>query len=402
MSSINNQQPTNPGLNEEGMASILVTLIMSVVITLIVLGFAQVTTREQSNALQNQLSTTAYYAAETGVNDAINIIQENLKNHPNYPASYYAKNTCGAPGPGVAGPDNGILYSSLYTTDTFSGDNSQSGATYSCLLVNPAPSEIVTTVGTNPQVIPINTGEVTKAINLTWKSTQAWDATKCNLGADPEFTTTSNWQCELSALRIDLVTVPAGTINVNNLTSDTNEAFIMPFNVATASCYGNISLGGIVCNNIYGASCSATSTSQGCDVNILLPNPSASTVYYLQVSSIYGSSSTFAVSGYANVPIPGNPNPQPQPLNGAEYIIDSTGLTHGVSKRIQVAVPILQSVNIPGYAIQTTDDLCKRFYIVPTKAYDSNGTPEGIPQSAVGELPGITSATLTGDCGSGY
>ena len=393
MSSINNQQPTNLGLNEEGMASILVTLIMSVVITLIVLGFAQVSTREQSNALQNQLSTTAYYAAETGVNDAINIIQENLKNNPTYPASYYDKDSCGAPASTAPSSPAGI-YSPLYSaTGAFSSDNSQSGATYSCLLVNPAPSEIVTTVGTTPQVIPINTGKVTKAITLTWKSTHAWDGTKCKL--TPEFTTTSSWQCELSALRIDLVTVPAGIISVNNLISDTNEAFIMPFNVATASCNGNISLGGVVCNNIYGASpCSA---SEGCNVNILLPNPSASTVYYLQVSSIYGSSSTFTVRGYPNVPIPSSPD-LPQALNGAEYIIDSNGLTHGVSKRIQVAVPILQSVNIPGYAIQTTNDLCKRFYIIPIIP-GSVTTGDGAPHSATTDFGSLG---LSGDCGSGY
>jgi Tfp pilus assembly protein PilX len=385
MSSINNQQPTNPRLNEAGMASILVTLIMSVVITLIVLGFAQVATREQSNALQNQLSTTAYYAAETGVNDAINIIQKNLQTNPSGPASDYAKDTCGVP----ASPSN--MYYQLYSgTTSFSSDGSQSGATYSCLLVNPTPTEIITTVGTNSQVIPINTGTAIKAINLTWQSTQSWVANNCSTAADPEFTTTSGWQCELSALRIDLVTVPAGAINADNLMTNTNEAFIMPFNVATGSCNGDISLGSATCNNIYGASCSA---GQGCHVNILLPNPAASTVYYLEVSAIYGSSNTLAVSGYTNI---NNPNPQPQPLTDAEFIIDSTGLTHGVSKRIQVAVPILQSTNIPGYAIQTTDDLCKRFYIIPPSATGSSA--EGIPHPAVSDF-GIAPSD---DCSAGY
>ena len=394
MSSINNRQPTNLGQNEGGMASILVTLIMSVVITLVVLGFAQVATREQSNALQNQLSTTAYYAAETGVNDAINIIQESLKNNPSYPASYYAKNSCGAPAPGTPNANNGALYSSLYTGNTFSSDNSQSGATYSCLLVNPSPSEVVTTVGTNSQIIPINTGEATGVINLTWQSTQPWDGTKCSLSADPEFTTPGGWQCGLSALRLDLVTVPAGTISATTLMSnDTNSAVIMPFNVATASCNGNISLGSAACNNIYGALSSSCSSNHVCDVNILLPSPSASTVYYLEVSTIYGSSDTLAVSGYTSI---ASPDPQPQALNGAEYIIDSTGLTHGISKRIQVAVPILQSTDIPGYAIQTTDDLCKRFYIIPPSAYGSSG--EGIPHYDTSYF----GAATTNDCTAGY
>jgi len=389
MSSINKKRSINPELNEAGMASILVTLIMSVVITLIVIGFAQVATREQSNALQNQLSTTAFYAAETGINDAINIIQKNLQTNPSYPASYYNKDSCGAPASASLGAD-GALYSSLYNTDTFSGDNSESGATYSCLLVNPSPSEIVTTVGQNSQVIPINTGQATAAINLTWQSTQQWNNSNCSPAADPEFTTTSTWKCELSALRVDLVTVPTGVITESNLLSDTNAAFIMPFSTTTSSCNGNINLGGS-CNSIYGASCTA---GQGCHVNILLPSPSASTVYYLRVSTIYGSSDTLAVSGYTSTNFAASPSPLP--LNGAEYIIDSTGLTHGVSKRIQVAVPILQSTNIPGYAIQTTDDLCKRFYIIPPSAYGSSA--EGIPHQAVSDF-GLAPSD---DCLSGY
>ena len=78
MSTINRLRNSQNRSDESGMASIIVTLIMSVVITLIVLGFAQVSTREQSNALQNQLSTTAYYAAESGINDVVNIIQLSL------------------------------------------------------------------------------------------------------------------------------------------------------------------------------------------------------------------------------------------------------------------------------------------------------------------------------------
>lgn len=381
MSSINHQQLEVTELNQAGMASILVTLIMSVVITLIVIGFAQVATREQSNSLQNQLSTTAYYAAETGVNDAINIIQKN----PNDPASDYAKNTCGA-------PTSATIYSSLYNsngTTTFSGDNSLSGATYSCLLVNPSPTEIVTTIGSNSQVFPINTGAKVASINLTWQSTQPWNSKDCNSTTDPEFLSDNSWQCELSALRVDLVTVPTGGFTEASLLSGSNSAFILPFNSNNSSCNGSVNFSSN-CSNIYGASCSA---SQGCSVNIVLPNPSASTTYYMRINTIYGQSDTLAISAYTFG------SSAPSALNGAEYIIDSTGLTHGVAKRIQVALPILQSTNIPAYAIQTTDDLCKRFYIIPLSAYGSSlDTTPGAPHSATTDFV----SGLSDDCAAGY
>jgi len=393
MSSNNHKRPKITKMDEDGMASILVTLIMSVVITLIVLGFSQVATREQSNSLQNQLSTTAYYAAETGVNDAINIIQKNSQTNPNYPASYYAKNACGAPPTATPAPNNGALYSPLYTgSTTFVGNNSLSGAIYSCLLVNPSPSEIATTVSSNPQVIPINTGVPVASINITWNSNQQWNGSDCNASADREFAPNdnSNWRCELSVLRVDFVTVASGGFSEASLLSNSNSAFILPFNSSDSSCNGNVSFGGS-CNSIYGATCSA---STGCSINIATPNTSrsSSTVYYMLVSSIYGSSDTWRAKAMP----PGSNSPLP--LNNAEYIIDSTGVSHGVSKRIQVAVPILQSTNIPGYAIQTSSGLCKRFYIIPPGSPNALGDTLGVPQSAVTDF-GLSSS---GDCSSGY
>jgi Tfp pilus assembly protein PilX len=55
---------------QAGMVAIMVTMILMIVISLIVVGFAQISRRNQRQALDRQLSTQAFYAAETGVNDA--------------------------------------------------------------------------------------------------------------------------------------------------------------------------------------------------------------------------------------------------------------------------------------------------------------------------------------------
>ena len=44
-------------LNEEGIVSILVTIVMMIVLTLLVLGLAQIGVSDQQNALKRQLST---------------------------------------------------------------------------------------------------------------------------------------------------------------------------------------------------------------------------------------------------------------------------------------------------------------------------------------------------------
>jgi Tfp pilus assembly protein PilX len=64
--------------SQSGMIAILVTLLMMIIISLLVLGFAQVSRHEQGNTTNTQLSTQAYYAAESGINDAGAAIQHLL------------------------------------------------------------------------------------------------------------------------------------------------------------------------------------------------------------------------------------------------------------------------------------------------------------------------------------
>ncbi|MBP7807565.1 pilus assembly PilX N-terminal domain-containing protein, partial [Candidatus Saccharibacteria bacterium] len=57
--------------NQAGLVSIVVTMVFLSVITLITVSFAFLMRREQRQVLDRQLSTQAFYAAESGVNDAV-------------------------------------------------------------------------------------------------------------------------------------------------------------------------------------------------------------------------------------------------------------------------------------------------------------------------------------------
>ncbi len=378
-------------LNQGGMASILVVLIMSVVITLIVIGFAQVATREQSNALQAQLSTTAYYAAETGVNDAINIIKSN----PDKPNADYAKDYCGNPAnsPISSVQTQEALYDQLYQSNTnttnFSTDNNGLGnTTYTCLLVNPSPSVLTTDVSSSSQVIPVDTaGQAIRTINLTWNSPNPniqWSSNNCQTTNPPALPQPTSYNCALGILRIDLVpiiyqpTTPP-SISKSALLTDAMTAFLIPNNSNQAPV--NFTANSTSDTSpIYGASCTPA---VGCKVSIDVGL--STNEFYLRVNTIYGGSGVLSLTATDNA---GNN----LPLTGAEYVIDSTGSSAGVLRRIQVAVPIVEATNIPGYAIQTTNDICKEFYIIPPTSPGGSGTP-------ISSVEGST----TGDCTSeGY
>ena len=56
---------------ESGLISIAVTIIITALLTLMAVGFAGLSSREYRQALDQQLNSQAFYAAESGVNEAI-------------------------------------------------------------------------------------------------------------------------------------------------------------------------------------------------------------------------------------------------------------------------------------------------------------------------------------------
>ncbi len=107
---------------EQGFASLIVAFILILVMSLLIVGFAQVARREQQNALTKQLANQAYYAAESGVN-AIKAQLLTLK---------------AAAGANPAPPFDGseCLGTPWITNNVISPTN---GISYSCPIVNFAP-----------------------------------------------------------------------------------------------------------------------------------------------------------------------------------------------------------------------------------------------------------------------
>ena len=55
-------------------------MVLMIVISLLVLGFTEIAQAELRNTTDDQLSIEAYYAAETGVNDAVAVINNDIDN----------------------------------------------------------------------------------------------------------------------------------------------------------------------------------------------------------------------------------------------------------------------------------------------------------------------------------
>src|SRR5258708_6208287 len=163
---------------QAGIISIMVTMIMMVVITLIVLGFAEVARNEQRNSLDDTLSVQAYYSAESGINDARTDIMT------------YVKNATAAPSKQGCAPDITTYPSATGTVDP------THSVSYTCLTVNADPHQLFYSLDTSSRIIPINSGSGSIGkLQLEWKVT-APDLSTC-----PTTSTGPNqyWQAPIGA-----------------------------------------------------------------------------------------------------------------------------------------------------------------------------------------------------------
>lgn len=333
-------------LNERGMVSIMVTMILMIVMSLIVLGFAQISRRNQRESLDRQLSTQAFYAAESGVNDARELITNAAQNNQAIPA----KTSCTDTGNG--------FYSTLVN-----GNQLSNGVSYSCVLVNPSPKSLeYSDIGTTGTVIPLeSTGANFSSIKVTWKSktNSATPAANCPASVNNVFTSAANWTCGYGVMRLDIVPVSGSALNSGNLQDNALTLFAVPrqSNTPVTTAHGG---GGRVIN----AACNNTQ----CEITINNLNTNA---YYMKAISLYQNAS-LEVSGADGAG-------SAISLTGAQIIIDATGKAQDVLRRIQVHMPIngYGSRNqLPDNAIESTDSLCKRFSAMENY-FDNSSTANG-------------------------
>lgn len=322
--------------SQAGMVSIMTTMVLMIVISLTVLGFAQLSRRNQRETLDRQLSVQAFYAAESGVNDVRELIINQLAAGNTIPE----KISCTDLG-------SGGFYGALNPTI-----DAAKNVRYTCLLVDPSPETLrYSDVGTTSVVVPvISSGNPVSEIRLTWqpKVTGSNPLSGCPTTTTNIFTPVSGWGCGYGVLRFDLV--PAtGTFTADSLRTSTMTLFGVPFSTGGVS---SVPYTADTANdNRRGITCTATE----CSLRI---TGLTQTHYYMRISSIYRDAAlqVSAVDG-------GGTNVE---LQGAQAVVDSTGKAQDVLRRIQVHMPLRASSKnqLSDYAIQSTDAICKRFSIM--------------------------------------
>jgi len=386
---------------EDGFVSLFSTVFFMLLVTVITLGFIQITATEQQQALNNDLSSSAIASAQSGIEDGKRAVLKfaSLTN-PADRATYYAQmtapnaNSCTSITGSQVGADLGI------STTGNVVNNSQINQSYSCLTVNlNSPDYLSQSSADKSEIVPLRAvGGNFSQIRVSWHllSTSVGQDGDGLPGATPgvapyyaagpllypqnsSATHPVGWgQLGFPAyLRVQLFGNPSsGAFDRAALTQRSRSVLLVPAqNGATANTAINL---GVADPNpgVFGDAeltprtiqCDPTPGSNlggyACTALLELPAGAAfasnANNYYLRLTPIYGATHfrVAMVNNGADVSFD-----QVQPT------IDVTGRAADVFRRLQARVVVNSQSNYPEYAAEIANDICKNMQ-VSTNATD--------------------------------
>jgi len=324
--------------NDDGFASLVIALILIVVLSLLTIGFAQLARTEQQDALNKQLANQAYYAAESGVNDAIQSL-------PAIETAVPAVNP------------NQCVNSTILSNSTL---NSGTDVSYTCVLVNLDPLSLVkdpltadngwnTIFSTmNPPGTPLGSGILSK-LTVDWSSIDNKTALPVGGTSLPP---SGSWTYP-AVVQFSITPLPSGSLNRANLESTIFTAYLYPshFGVGSVAYSPAPARAPIVtASNCSSGTCSVT-------ISNLNLGGSKGEFYLIHMFDYYDSSN-IAVTKATDT------NGKPLEFTESQAQIDSTGKALQAVKRIRVVIPLNSLLNLPNDAMEA-QNVCKRFSAYP-------------------------------------
>ncbi|MEI6237231.1 MAG: hypothetical protein WCP03_01340 [Candidatus Saccharibacteria bacterium] len=309
--------------SQSGLASIMFTMFMVIVISLLAIGFAVLVRNDQRQTLDKTLSNQAQYAAEA----AINMKQRKLTDDP----------TAADPVNVRDNKDDCFLDKEIVKSPLI---DELPGVQVTCLTWTSTPKQLIyNNVGLSPVSVPIKTTRPITQLFISWKTVppQSTSAKDNNLMLQ------SN---ENSTLRIVYMANEIKT--PSNPNDEPKTAFLQPSTVANNSKFlpnDNGYLSNITCTN--DGTCST-------DIVKMITPPGHSGGGRLAISSLNGKSNITITAFNGNCDNCG------LPFKDAQVAIDATAKSQDVIRRLKAYMPLERTTWHPN-AAAVADRLCKNY-----------------------------------------
>lgn len=398
----------NPRNQQSGFVALFSTIFFMLLITVITLGFIQITSVEQQQALNNDLSASALASAQSGLEDGKRAILKyfSLPAGPQK-TTYYSAMT--APG---ANSCTSLTGSTIATDLGLSAtgnvvNNSQINQAYSCLTVNlNSPDFISDSSAGKSQIVPLKAvGGAYSQVKVSWHLLSSAVGTDgdglpgATPGTAPYYaagpllypqinssTPSLGWNAlgYPAYLRVQLFGYPSsGSFTRTDLTTRSRSVLLVPgtngIDATTPINFGtadpNPGVFGTTELQPQTIKCDPTPTanigSYACTALLELPTgasfASTSNTYFLRVTPVYGQSH-FRVALV-------NSGSEVQ-FDQVQPIIDATGRANDVFRRLQARAQVNQLVNYPEFAVETAATICKNMIVSNNTAdYTANNCP---------------------------
>jgi Flp pilus assembly protein TadG len=328
--------------NDQGMVAITTTLVIMVLITLIVSSFTLVVRREQRQSLDKQLSTQAFYAAESGIQAAINAIDRKVVDTDitecTGPNSFFEQTDSDGQVTDVANQGN-VSYSCVLIDRTL--------ATLNYGSIDPVDGTYL---------IPIKPETNINTIKISWQNREAPD-NQFATGSLGDFPQNPNAALPTGMPRVTLMRADA--TGRQDLIDKTKTAFLYPNTTGADSV--NINSAGSD-GSIVSGRCDASKTNGDLFCSSELTGvASGNNEYYLAVRALYHPIK-MQITAYNGV--------NEVALTDAQTEIDVTGRAADVLRRVQVRYSrgggsdgFTPARLVPGAALETTKGICKKFEV---------------------------------------
>jgi len=378
------------GHGQEGLASIVVVSVLIIIMTLISIGFARLVNRTAIDSANKQFSASTTYAVQSAINDVASYLKQYAAANPG--SNFLPKSTkCNGAGSLIGSTASPGPF---YNDSNLSNDTSRS-TQYTCLLLDPTPSNLVYTQVQNlkSQVVKVNTSASSGALDklmLSWQPSNSqitgYPTSASNLNDETTWNSTTvnckdsagtNASC-IPMLRVAIFPVSSGEA-LTGVQAQSKTVFLYPQSpsgnvpVKPFSGLSDGSLVPIPCTQSVGSTDFNPTTSTGYKCNIILSSlstaisPASTDSVYMRITPIYNQ---------ADIRIAAN-DKFGNTLNfiNDQAVIDATAQTAGIVKRLQARVDTSSLANgsggtdtnissssndIPEQAVRSAIALCKR------------------------------------------
>lgn len=347
-----------PQPDQQGFASLIIGIVLLIVLSLLTLGFAQLSRNELKQATNRQLNNQAYYAAESGINDAVKA----LKLDPSL-----TKTTCPPYSAPTTAAETALSNNNVSVTGT------DTTVQWTCLTINPSPKTLkFGPIGvTTPKVFKTWTDDPygISSIMISWKdNTNTVSFQRASgVSSNNAFPASGQWSSPANVTDVGATGMLRTTITPLTDTSRTglvNNTFTSFLYPSVAS--GNTtpfapgqSTSGVIVNGACTTSPPATQPYY-CAVTITGINVGPNVPILFTLRSVYSPTdvqitATDSRTGTAD-------------LLGVQTEIDATGRDQDVQKRLQAMLPQTNEYDYPAFTLDSLNGVCKQLSVYPGSA----------------------------------